>query len=124
MSDRVIYAAMSERACGSSHPLVLEQVIKKHKNCHQQYVDRLLEAGAITEDEVSSVHNRIQATLQEEFDLAKTYKPEKRDWLSHVWEGFMTPAQRARVRNTGAAFRCLYASALQLSCWQRRTSIA
>ena len=45
--------------------------------------------------------------MQEEFDLAKTYKPEKRDWMSHVWEGFHTPAQRARVRNTGALLSCL-----------------
>jgi hypothetical protein len=94
--------------CGSAMPAltagnVLAQVIKKHKNCHQQYIDKLVESGVETEDSVAEIHNRIQKVMQEEFDLAKTYKPSKSEWLSHVWEGFMTPAQRARVRNTGAA---------------------
>ena len=40
--------------------------------------------------------------LQEEFELAKDYTPVENDWLSSVWEGFKTPAQRSRIRNTGA----------------------
>jgi 2-oxoglutarate dehydrogenase E1 component len=77
------------------------QVIKKHKNSHQQYVDRLLAEGTVSEDEIRETHNRVQAILQEEFDAAKDYKPVEDDWLSSVWAGFKTPAQRSRIRNTG-----------------------
>ena len=150
------------------------QVVKKHKNCHQAYIDRLVSEATVTEDEIDTTHSRIQKILQarrtpfpemcmrsarawppcvnarqkivkqadrpaqagsvsevgpfvyrvcivtpdartcraaaltaprglqEEFDLAKEYKPQKHEWLSHVWTGFMTPAQRSRIRNTGA----------------------
>lgn len=106
------------------------QVIKKHKNSHQQYVDRLLAEGTLTEDEVSVVHNRIQRILQEEFDLAKDYKPKENDWLSSVWVGFKTPAQRSRIRNTGLpcavaiAFR-FWPLKLLFSCvWSQQTGCA
>ena len=81
------------------------QVVKKHKNCFQKYIDRLLAEGTVSEDEVSHVQNRVLRILQEEFDLAKEYTPREDDWLSSVWTGFKTPAQRSRIRNTGAPRR-------------------
>jgi ACT domain-containing protein len=45
------------------------QVIKKHKNCHQQYVDGLLSDAVVTEDEVQKTHDRIQKIMQ-----ARTYR--------------------------------------------------
>lgn len=78
------------------------QEIKKHPNAHMQYVDKLLAEGSVTEDEVRDVHNRVQTILQEEFDAAKDYRPTEDEWLSNVWEGFKSPAQLSRIRNTGA----------------------
>ena len=40
------------------------QVIKKHTNSHQRYVEKLVEEGSMTADEVATVHNRIQSLLQ------------------------------------------------------------
>jgi 2-oxoglutarate dehydrogenase E1 component len=82
------------------------QVIKKHKNSHQQYVERLTAEGTVTEADVKEVHNRIQSIMQDEFDKAKEYKHADSDWLSSVWTGFMSPAQLARVRNTGSRGTC------------------
>lgn len=79
------------------------QVIKKHPNAHQKYVDKLLQEGVITEDEVREVHNRIQGILQDEFETAKEHVASKQEWLSNVWAGFNSPSQRSRIRNTGAA---------------------
>lgn len=79
------------------------QVVKKHKNSFQKYIDRLLAEGTVSEDEVSEVQNRVLRILQEEFDLAKEYTPQEDDWLSSVWTGFKTPAQRSRIRNTGVS---------------------
>lgn len=158
------------------------QVIKKHKNSHQQYVEQLLSEGKTTDKEVDETHSRIQrilqarlvatprlaclrawcrccrsihmsfsrhnashcclciqcallhidwqynctsvlrdtaqaffqlgthalhphhtlSTVQEEFEKAREYKPQKADWMSQNWTGFNTPAQQARIRNTGA----------------------
>ena len=43
-----------------------------------------------------------QRLLQDEFEKARDYKPQARDWLSSYWSGFMSPNQKARIRNTGA----------------------
>ena len=42
-----------------------------------------------------------QSIIAEEFQAATDYKPEAKDWLSSYWEGFLSPRQMARVRNTG-----------------------
>ena len=78
------------------------QVIKKHTNAHQKYVDKLLQEGVITDDEVREVHNRIQRILQEEYEMAKEHRVSEQEWLSSVWSGFSSPSQRSRIRNTGA----------------------
>eukprot|EP00892_Ulva_mutabilis_P000834 jgi/Ulvmu1/10751/UM068_0041.1 len=89
-----------------TQPLMYRE-IKKHPNAHMQYVDKLLSEGAVTEDEVREVHNRVQTILQEEFDAAKDYRPAEDEWLSNVWEGFKSPAQLSRIRNTGVPFQML-----------------
>ena len=83
------------------------QVIKKHKNAHQQYVDRLISEGTVTPEEVRVIHNRVQHMLQSEFDAAKDYKPKPREWLASMWAGFMSPAQKSRIRNTGVSMDML-----------------
>ena len=93
---------MRERCCPHGSRAHAVQIIKKHKNCFQKYIDRLLAEGTVSEDEVSEVQNRVLRILQEEFDLAKEYTPQEDEWLSSVWTGFKTPAQRSRIRNTGA----------------------
>lgn len=78
------------------------QEVKKHPNAHMQYVNKLLSEGTVTDAEVRDVHNRVQTIMQEEFDAAKDYRPSEDEWLSNVWEGFKSPAQLSRIRNTGA----------------------
>jgi 2-oxoglutarate dehydrogenase E1 component len=86
--------------------VLLVQVIKKHTNSFQKYIDRLLSEGTVSEEEVSAVQNRVHRILQEEFDMAKEYVSKKDEWLSSVWAGFKTPAQRSRIRNTGVCPPC------------------
>eukprot|EP00798_Chlamydomonas_sp_ICE-L_P027387 gene27387-4689_t len=83
-----------------TQPLMYSQ-IKKHKNSHQQYIERLLAEGFITQEGVQSIHDKILSTLNTEFDLAKDYKPQKKDWLASHWEGFYSPGQMSKIRNTG-----------------------
>lgn len=39
--------------------------------------------------------------MSQEFEAARDYKPEARDWLSSYWSGYNSPSQMSRIRNTG-----------------------
>jgi hypothetical protein len=77
------------------------QKIKEHKNAHQLYQERLLAEGTATKDDVKAINDNVQSILHEEFEKARDYVPQARDWLSSYWSGFMSPNQKARIRNTG-----------------------
>lgn len=53
------------------------------------------------QEEVAGIHAKVQEILNREFEAAKSYVPQKKDWLASHWEGFMSPAQKSRIRNTG-----------------------
>lgn len=85
-----------------TQPLMYKK-IRTHKNAHQQYMERLLTEGSVTKEQMRAVHDKVQNTLAEAFDSAKDHKPSPRDWLASHWEGFMSPAQLSRIRNTGVS---------------------
>ena len=86
---------------------VMYQRIKKMKNPQELYVQQLLEEGSVAEEQVKEITDRVQRMLAESFDAALEYKPKKIDWLSSVWEGFMSPVQHSRIRNTGVPMELL-----------------
>jgi 2-oxoglutarate dehydrogenase E1 component len=89
-----------------TQPLMYQR-IKRHRNPHQIYVEKLLSEGSITKDDVRKVADRVQQILHDAFESAKEYKPKKSDWLSSVWQGFMSPVQHSRIRNTGVPMELL-----------------
>lgn len=80
---------------------VMYKRIREHSNAHQRYANQLLEQGHITSDELKEIHNSIKTRLEEDFEAAKDFKPKTSDWLSSHWEGFKSPDQLSRIRNTG-----------------------
>jgi hypothetical protein len=58
--------------------------------------------------QVRSVHDRIQELLAVEYEGAGNYKPAAKDWLASHWQGFMSPAQLSRIRNTGMVVACCW----------------
>eukprot|EP00877_Chromochloris_zofingiensis_P000629 jgi/Chrzof1/10567/Cz05g03220.t1_OGD[v5.2] len=83
-----------------TQPLMYKK-IRAHKNAHQQYVEKLLAEGTLSKEEVQRIHDRIQTIMNEQFEKAHEYKPNAKDWLASHWEGFMSPAQMSKIRNTG-----------------------
>lgn len=83
-----------------TQPLMYQR-IKRHKNPYQIYVDKLLTEGSVEKAEVKKVADTVQQKLHDAFEQAKDYVAKKTDWLSSVWEGFMSPHQHSRIRNTG-----------------------
>lgn len=83
-----------------TQPLMYKR-IRGHKNAHQRYVEQLLSEGSVDQATVRGVHDAVQSKLNEAFEGAKDYEPKAKDWLASHWQGFMSPAQLSRIRNTG-----------------------
>jgi 2-oxoglutarate dehydrogenase E1 component len=75
--------------------------IKDHPNAHQLYEQKLVSEGTISAEQAKSIKDNVTSILQREFEASKEYVPSAKDWLSSYWSGFMSPHQKARIRNTG-----------------------
>lgn len=80
---------------------LMYQAIKRHKNPHVLYAEKLVAEGSVTKEQVRQISDAVQQKLHDAFEEAKSYVPNKSDWLSSYWEGFMSPHQHSRIRNTG-----------------------
>jgi len=69
-----------------TQPLMYQR-IKKHKTTLQLYTERLVADGLIPEGEIEDMKAAFQARLNEEFDSAPDYRPNKADWLDGRWAG-------------------------------------
>ena len=67
-----------------TNPMMYKR-IKKHKTTLQLYTERLVKDGLIPEGEIEDMKAAFQATLNEEFEAGKDYKPNKADWLDGRW---------------------------------------
>ncbi|WP_411839133.1 2-oxoglutarate dehydrogenase E1 component [Paracoccus sp. ME4] len=61
--------------------------IKAQKTTLQLYTERLVADGLIPEGEIEDMKAAFQAHLNEEFEIGKSYKPNKADWLDGKWSG-------------------------------------
>mgnify|MGYP001047714415 CR=1 FL=1 len=66
--------------------------IKGHQRVAEKYGDRLVEEGVMTREEVDGYSATCRATLDQEFELASNYKPNKADWLDGRWSGLQKKA--------------------------------
>ena len=57
----------------------------------------------MTQGDIDRIHKKVDSILNEEFVNSKDYVQQRRDWLSTNWEGFKSPEQLSRIRNTGLA---------------------
>ncbi len=69
-----------------TQPLMYKR-IAKHPTTRAIYGDRLIKEGTITEADAKQITDGFQARLQNEFEAAASYKPNKADWLEGAWSG-------------------------------------
>ncbi|NVO26584.1 2-oxoglutarate dehydrogenase E1 component [Donghicola sp. C2-DW-16] len=67
-----------------TNPQMYKQ-IKSHKTTLSLYTERLVKDGLIPEGEIEDMKAQFQAHLNDEFEIGKTYKPNKADWLDGRW---------------------------------------
>ena len=64
---------------------IMYKTIKKHKTTLTLYTERLVKDGLIPEGEIEDMKAAFQAHLNEEFEVGRTYKPNKADWMDGKW---------------------------------------
>jgi 2-oxoglutarate dehydrogenase E1 component len=82
---------------------LMYRTIARHPTTRQLYAERLVEEGVVAEGEPEAMAARFVARLETEFAAAKSYRPNKADWLEGAWAG-LEPAPRGDCGcNTGVA---------------------
>jgi 2-oxoglutarate dehydrogenase E1 component len=61
--------------------------IRQHPTTRQIYAQKLVDEGTSKQDEVDGIMSSMWSHLEEEFESANSYKPNKADWLEGAWSG-------------------------------------
>jgi 2-oxoglutarate dehydrogenase E1 component len=70
---------------------IMYRAIGQQKTTRTLYAERLVAEGAITADAAQAEWDGFTATLEEANAAAKSYKPNKADWLEGRWAGLSQP---------------------------------
>ncbi|MBB5517363.1 2-oxoglutarate dehydrogenase E1 component [Amphiplicatus metriothermophilus] len=81
--------------------------IRAHKTTREIYGARLAAEGIISEDWQEKERAAFRKFLEEEFEAAKSFKPNKADWLDGQWSGFVPPVDDDRRGDTAVDIETL-----------------
>jgi 2-oxoglutarate dehydrogenase E1 component len=82
---------------------MMYRAIARHPTTRQIYAKRLVEAGVMGEGEADAMAARFVAELETQFEAAKSYRPNKADWLEGAWAGLEQAPNDERRGETGVA---------------------
>ena len=85
-----------------TQPLMYKK-IKNHPTTLNIYEKQLLEEKILSQAEADKIKIDFKKFLDEEFELSKSYKPNKADWLDGTWAGFKTASLDARRGKTSSS---------------------
>jgi 2-oxoglutarate dehydrogenase E1 component len=83
-----------------TQPLMYRQ-IKAHPSTLTLYSRRLIEEGSVSADEYEAMRLAFEKRLNEAFEGAASFKPNRADWLDGAWAG-MSPAEGDERRGNTA----------------------
>ncbi|WP_193367079.1 2-oxoglutarate dehydrogenase E1 component [Pelagibius marinus] len=66
---------------------LMYKAIGKHHTVRQIYGQKLAQENTCTEEEVQGLFGEWNDRLEQDFQTAKSYKPNKADWLEGAWTG-------------------------------------
>ncbi|WP_142849602.1 2-oxoglutarate dehydrogenase E1 component [Telmatospirillum sp. J64-1] len=69
-----------------TQPLMYRK-IAQHPTTRQIYAQKLVSAGVLSEDEANGLVSAFQARMEEEFQAASNFRPNKADWFEGRWTG-------------------------------------
>jgi 2-oxoglutarate dehydrogenase E1 component len=82
---------------GFTQPLMYA-AIREHPKVSAVYSARLVSEGVIDKDWANETRMRFSALLEQEFNAADSYKPDKADWFGGRWSGLSAPADPETAR--------------------------
>src|ERR1700741_4242705 len=82
---------------------LMYRTIARHPTTRQIYAKRLAEAGVLREGEADAMATRFIAELETQFESAKSYRPNRADWLEGAWGGLEQAPDADRRGATGVA---------------------
>ncbi|AWW75123.1 2-oxoglutarate dehydrogenase E1 component [Erythrobacter sp. KY5] len=77
---------------------IMYDVISKHPKVSRVYAERLISEGVIDEGDRKQIADEFVAHLEDEFEAAKSYKPNEADWFGGRWAGLHRPADDETAR--------------------------
>ena len=86
---------------GFTQPLMYDE-IRKHPPVSAIYGERLKAEGVIDDEWIADEEAKVVATLDEEFEAGKSYKPNKADWFEGDWAGLQQARELGRRAGTTA----------------------
>ncbi len=82
-----------------TQPLMYD-AIDKHATTRAVYADRLVGEGLLAREEADGIVESFRVKLEHDFDAAKSYKPNKADWLEGAWTGIEVAGEGDRRGST------------------------
>jgi 2-oxoglutarate dehydrogenase E1 component len=80
---------------------MMYRTIARHPTTRQIYAKRLVEAGVLRDGEPDAMAAGFVAELETQFEEAKSYRPNKADWLEGAWAGLEQAPDDDRRGETG-----------------------
>ena len=74
---------------------IMYKAIKELKTTRALYADKLAAEGVITPYDAKQMWDSFAGTLEDSYQAAQTYKPNKADWLEGHWSGLSTPERES-----------------------------
>ncbi len=74
---------------------IMYKAIKELKTTRTLYADKLVAEGVMTPYDAKSMWDGFAGTLEDAYQAAQTYKPNKADWLEGHWSGLSTPERES-----------------------------
>ncbi len=99
---------------------LMYQAIAAHPTTREIYAQRLAEEGIVAAADADKMVGDFQAHLDSQFEAAKSYRPNKADWLEGAWTGLAVASGDDRRGETAVADRnCCTKSAPRLPTCRR-----
>ncbi|HWX50258.1 MAG TPA: 2-oxoglutarate dehydrogenase E1 component [Roseomonas sp.] len=76
--------------------------IRETKTTRTQYAERLAQSGAVSAEDGKAMLDAFNARLEEAYQAAQTFKPNKADWLEGHWAGLKS-ANEGEEKEDGTA---------------------
>ena len=90
----------------ADEPMFTQPLMYKKIKCHSTtlniYKEQLVREEVLTEEEAKSKISDFKKFLDSEFELSKSYKPNKADWLDGTWTGIKIASIDARRGKTSS----------------------